>query len=107
MTPHTAVPTDLQLIRLPAVEKLTGKKKSSLYANIANGTWPPPVSAGGRTSAWPLHECRALLAARISGADDEAIRALVKNLIADRKNILVQVLGGESAAARSAITAAD
>lgn len=97
MTSPNDIAVDLCLIRLPAVEKLTGKKKSSLYSDIQSGTWPPPVSSGGRTSAWPLHECRAVVAARIAGANDEAVRKLVADLVANRKDLLPQVLGGRAA----------
>lgn len=42
-----------RLLRLPAVEELTGAKKSSLYNWVKAGTFPAPVRlAGARAVAW-------------------------------------------------------
>ena len=42
-----------KLLRLPAVEELTGAKKSSLYNWVKAGTFPAPVRlAGARAVAW-------------------------------------------------------
>jgi prophage regulatory protein len=52
--PHTA-PTDIpdrQLARLPAVLKLTGLGRSTIYRWVAEGSFPPPVRLGPRAVAW-------------------------------------------------------
>jgi prophage regulatory protein len=38
--------------RLKAVEAFTGKKRSSLYVDIAQGKFPKPVQVGQRAVAW-------------------------------------------------------
>ena len=41
-----------KMLRLPAVEELTGLRKSSLYAGARNGTFPQPVRLSARAVAW-------------------------------------------------------
>ena len=40
------------LLRLPEVKKRTGISRSTIYARIACGQFPAPVSLGGRAVAW-------------------------------------------------------
>lgn len=47
-----AVPHD-RLLRLPQVEDATGIKKSTVYALVREGKFPPPVRITRRLSAWP------------------------------------------------------
>ena len=73
-------PTSTALLRRPAVELTTGIKRSALYQHIATGLFPKPIRIGARAVAWPQHEVEAIVRARISGADDDAIRKLVAEL---------------------------
>lgn len=41
------------LLRLPEVERITGLKKSSIYAGMKAGTFPKCVHIGPRAVAWP------------------------------------------------------
>jgi prophage regulatory protein len=41
-----------KLLRLPDVESLTGLKKSSIYAGMKGGTFPPCVRLSVRAVAW-------------------------------------------------------
>jgi prophage regulatory protein len=41
-----------QLARLPAVLKLTGLGRSTIYRWIADGSFPAPVRLGRRAVAW-------------------------------------------------------
>ena len=41
-----------RLIRLPEVRGLTGLSKSSIYASIAEGTFPAQIPLGGRAVGW-------------------------------------------------------
>jgi len=45
-----------RLLRLPAVLKITGLKKSTIYAGAKNGTFPKPVRVGSRAVAWRSDE---------------------------------------------------
>jgi len=62
------------------------KARSTWYSHISMGILPPPVRVGPRISGWPDTELDAIVAARVAGKDDDAIRELVKQLTAARKN---------------------
>lgn len=72
------------LLRLPNVRAESGLSKTTIYARIADGTFPPPVRLGPRAVAWPAHEIAACNDAVIRGADQAAVRQLVKELVTRR-----------------------
>jgi prophage regulatory protein len=45
MTTHT-------ILRLPAVKTHTGLSRSTIYLRVSQGTFPKPVSLGGRAVGW-------------------------------------------------------
>lgn len=85
------------LINLSALEAAGLGCRSSIYRMIKNGTWTPPVKCGVRSSRWPDSEVDALTKARIAGFDDDALRELVKQLLAKRGTAVaaIQRLSGE------------
>lgn len=85
---------NLRLDRLPAVLEQRSEGRSSLYLDIQRGTWTVPVHLG-RASAWPRHEVQALIRARVAGASDEQLRALVQQLAVERA-ALMPAIGGRS-----------
>jgi len=68
------------LLKRPAVQQRTGKGKTKLYADIADGTFPKPVRIGPRAVAQPDSEVDAINAARIAGKSEDEIRELVTEL---------------------------
>ncbi|MEY5099194.1 MAG: hypothetical protein RJA36_1913 [Pseudomonadota bacterium] len=75
----------MALIRLPAVKAQCGyPSDTSIYNNIRAGLFPRPVPIGARAVGWPDDEVDAINSARIAGADDDALRALVERLHAKR-----------------------
>ena len=40
------------ILRLPDVKRSTGLSRSTIYLRIAQGTFPKPVSLGGRAVGW-------------------------------------------------------
>ena len=76
----------LVILRLPAVLAATGYSRSTLYLRMTQGLWPKQVQLGARSIGWPAHEVEAMNVIRIAGKSDEAIRALVVNLEAARKD---------------------
>lgn len=46
------IPRD-RLLRLPAVEEVTGCKKSTIYTLMKEGKFPKSISITRRMSAWP------------------------------------------------------
>ena len=73
-----------QILRLPAVQKLTGMSRSTIYLYIKKGLFPQPCKIGFRSVGWPLEEINALIDARVRGFNDSAIQGMVKEIIASR-----------------------
>ncbi|MGX5649594.1 helix-turn-helix transcriptional regulator [Hydrogenophaga borbori] len=70
---------------MPAVKAETGHRShASIYNAIRAGLFTNPVPIGQRAVGWPDDEVKAINAARVAGASDEQIRALVKQLHAKR-----------------------
>jgi prophage regulatory protein len=78
-------PTAIRFLRLTDLRNRRGQSTSSIYRDIRNGLFPPPVKLGENTSAWPEHEADAIARAQIAGADSARIRTLVSELVAARK----------------------
>ena len=76
-----------RMFRLPDVRETTGFCKSSIYGRIKRGLLPPPVHIGERASGWPSAEINTIVAAQIAGKSEDVIRALVSQLIEDRKTV--------------------
>jgi prophage regulatory protein len=76
-----------RILRRPAVEDMTGLRRSSIYGHISSGIFPPPVAIGDRAVGWPEREVMAVNAARIRGQSSDEIRALVAQLVADRAGL--------------------
>ena len=74
----------LRMLRLPATCDRVGRGQSTIYSDIADELFPPPISLGARAVGWPEHEVERLLAARITGATDDQIRELVQRIVAER-----------------------
>ncbi len=75
------------IIRQPAVQRETGLSRSTQYELQAAGLFVPPVRIGPRAVGWPLHEVRAVNAARIAGKSDAEVRALVRRLVEKRREL--------------------
>jgi len=68
------------ILRRKQVQAECGCSRSTIYQRISQGLWPKPVSLGPRAVGWPAREVAAVNEARIAGADDSRIRALVQRL---------------------------
>jgi prophage regulatory protein len=53
------------ILRLPAVKASVGLSRSTIYLRIAEGTFPRPVSLGGRAVGWLQAEIDAWMKQRI------------------------------------------
>ncbi len=73
-----------EIWRLSAVIAFTGQSRSSIYAAIPAGLFPPPIKIAARAVGWSAEEVRALNAARIAGKSSDDIKALVASLVAVR-----------------------
>jgi prophage regulatory protein len=70
MLAATASGEPLSLLRLREVTRRTGKSRSSVYRDVAAGTFPAPVKLGERASAWPAAEVDRWIAGRIAARDE-------------------------------------
>lgn len=74
--------------RLPQALAESGKTRSPWYQDITRGLMTRPVKLSRRAAGWPSEEVRAVIAARIAGASEDAIRKLVDKLHAKRQEAL-------------------
>jgi prophage regulatory protein len=79
----------LRMIRLKPLLQRRKRSRSSHYADIHVGLYPPPIplSPDGRSVAWLEHEDAAITAATVAGASAGQIKALVNDLVALRSAI--------------------
>lgn len=59
-------PGTTRILRLPAVEAMTGVKKSTIYKGMARGTFPKTVPIGDRARGWIEAEVIAWQESRIN-----------------------------------------
>ena len=77
---------DATILRLPQVKAKTGLGRTTIYSQEASGVFPRSVSLAARAKGWVAREVYAVLDARIAGASEDEIKALVKTLVAARTN---------------------
>ena len=61
------------ILRLPAVKTSTGLSRSTIYLRIAEGTFPKPVSLGGRAVGWLEAEIQEWLQRRIEESRRDSV----------------------------------
>ena len=69
-----------RILRIESVIDRYGKSRSPIYADIQAGLFVRPIKLGIRAAGWPEEEIEQIICARISGADDNAIKKLVAKL---------------------------
>ncbi len=58
-----------RFIRLPEVINRTGYRRTSIYEEIAEGTFPAPIKLGPRAVAWVSEEIEEWMDARVAERD--------------------------------------
>jgi len=56
------------ILRLPTVKARTGLSRSTIYLRVAEGTFPKPVSLGGRAVGWVEAEIQQWLEQQIEAS---------------------------------------
>ena len=56
------------ILRLPAVKARTGLSRSTIYLRVSEGTFPKPVSLGGRAVSWVESEIQQWLEHQIEAS---------------------------------------
>lgn len=82
-TPAAPAPAPA-ILRRRQVETTYGVGRSTIYDWTRAKLLPPPITLGPRAVGWIADELRAVYAARAAGANDDAVRALVAELVAAR-----------------------
>ena len=57
-----------QLLRLPQVKATTGLSKSTIYARIADGTFPKQIPLGPRLVVWVESDIQKWITEQVSAA---------------------------------------
>lgn len=84
-----------RLYRMDEIMQMAGfKTKQTVYNWMREGIFPRQFKWGERAVRWPANEVHAVMNARRAGKTTEEIRALVRQLYAER------TAGAESAAAQ-------
>lgn len=81
-----------RILRSKHVLDRRGDAKSTLWEQVNDGTFPPPIKIGCRAVGWVETEVEAVIAARIAGRSDEEIRNLVAKLVAARRETEIEAL---------------
>ncbi|MEX3924004.1 helix-turn-helix transcriptional regulator [Paraburkholderia sp. BR10936] len=61
-----------RILRRSQVETLTGLSRSTIYARIQQGTFPPPIQLGSRAVGWTVADIDHWLEARIAATRRES-----------------------------------
>lgn len=85
MQPAPVQHRPLQWLRLPDLIQRRKRGRSSIYRDIDNGLFTPPVRLAANSAAWPEHEVDAIDRARLAGASDDDVRALVTLMVCARR----------------------
>lgn len=72
-------------LRRRAVTETYGIGRSTIYDHVRDGLLPPAAPLGPRAAGWPVEELEAIFRARAAGANDAAVRRLVRELVAARQ----------------------
>ena len=87
----------VKIIKLSEVIALTKLSKTSIYERVKDGLITPPFSLGGRSTGYNEFEIQDVLLAMAAGYSNKEVRALVKSLIAKRKQVANDLLASLAA----------
>jgi len=82
----------MTILRYSDVAKEYKVPRGSNYELQYKGLFPLPIRIGQRSAGFIKEEIDQVFKARIAGADDDAVRALVRKIHADRKNAAGQAV---------------
>jgi predicted DNA-binding transcriptional regulator AlpA len=82
---------NLALVQKPAVLLQLGCGNTQLYREISARLMTPGISQGRRKVVWPAYEIETICKAKISGMSADERRALVEQLIEQRKQMRPQL----------------
>ena len=68
----------------------TGLSKTTLYARINSGLFPPPISLGPRAVGFVQHEVDQVLAYMIAGKSESELKKFVARLVEKRSEVALE-----------------
>lgn len=74
----------IELIKTSDLAKRLQKSVGGVYLDVRRGVLPPMIKTGERSSAFIVAEVERVIQARIAGVDNDEIRLLVKQIMAER-----------------------
>lgn len=72
-------------VSIPRRAAEVGHNPCTVWRHIRDGLLPPPTKIGPSTTRLARHELDAIDRARLAGANDDAIRKLVRDLVEARQ----------------------
>jgi prophage regulatory protein len=84
---ETSAAIDTSFLRPEAVLARRGCQKTQLYREIKRGVVTPGIKKGLKWVVWPAYEIDAINRAEIAGATQDELRALVRQLLEQRKQM--------------------
>jgi prophage regulatory protein len=63
-----------RILRLPRILELTGLSRSSIYARIGDGTFPPSVALGPRSVGWLQSDVWSWIDERVAASRNEVLQ---------------------------------
>lgn len=73
------------MMRTLAVAEARGVSRSQLYIDVEAGLVTPPIKRSRNINVWPSPEIEAINRLEASGATDDEIKAMVRQLVVQRK----------------------
>jgi prophage regulatory protein len=70
-----SLPTE-GFVRLPLILALIPVGRSTWWAGVKSGRYPPPVKLGPRTTAWRVEDIRRLISSAVSAGTEPPLGAL-------------------------------
>lgn len=72
LDPREGSPSQITILRLPAVKRRTGLSRSSIYEQMKKGLFPQSISLGARAVGWVQSDIDEWLDNRIKISRDQA-----------------------------------
>lgn len=75
----------ISILKQSEVLEITRQSATTLWRQVKAGTFTPPIQIGTKATGYIKDEVNAVLSARSIGMPERELKALVKRLVAQRK----------------------
>lgn len=77
--------SSISILKQCEVLEITRQSSTTLWRQVKAGTFSPPIQIGAKATGYIKDEVNAVLTARSIGMSEKELKALVKKLVAQRK----------------------